>query len=131
MANFKGTLAALALAALALGACTSAQVLNIRDAPIGARAQGQDPGPAIELALTRRGWEISERRPGAVDAFINVRSHHAEITVSYDADSFSIDYRDSQGLEYSDGHIHRNYNRWISRLDNNIRTSLGSPAVQH
>jgi hypothetical protein len=131
MLNFKNTLAALALGALALGGCTSARVLNIQDAPIGASAQGQDAGPAIELALTRRGWQVTDRRPGAVDAAIDVRQHHAEITVSYDADSFSIDYRDSRGLEYRNGSIHRNYNRWISRLDNNIRTSLGSPAIDH
>ena len=36
-------------------------------------------------------------------------------------------YRDSQGLEYEDGKIHRNYNRWVNSLRAEILHQLKLP----
>jgi hypothetical protein len=117
---------AVILVAGALAACTTHDVLNIDNAPIGVNGQSQDVGAVIETALRERGWQVAARRPGAVDAFIAVRQHRADITVSYTQTSYSIAYRGSEGLDYRGGKIHRNYNRWIANLNTDIQRTLGS-----
>lgn len=113
-------------AALAAG-CTSVPVAPITDAPIHANARSRDVGQVIESALNMRGWQISARRPGAIDAFLAVRNHRADVTVTYDEDSYSIEYRDSEGLDYRNGNIHRNYNRWVAYLNQDIQNLMASP----
>lgn len=114
-----------AVLALALAGCaTNAPVLNINNAPINAAVQQQDIGQVIERGLRTRGWQVAARRPGAIDAYVIIRQHRADITVSYDADSYSIAYRDSQGLEYRNGRIHRNYNRWVGNLNTDIQRAM-------
>jgi hypothetical protein len=78
-------------------------LLNITDSPIGLSVQQQNVAAIIENALEVRGWQVVARRPGAFDASILVRTHRAGITISYDADSYSIVYRDSENLNYGMG----------------------------
>lgn len=111
----------------ALGACTTVPIEPITDVPIHTNARSRDVGQVIESALNMRGWQISARRPDAIDAFLAVRNHRADITVSYDADSYSIVYRDSEGLDYRNGKIHRNYNRWVAYLNQDIQNLMASP----
>jgi hypothetical protein len=125
----KRFLAVLVVAAGLLGACNTARVLTVRDAPIGLAAQGRDVPAIIEHALVERGWQVAARRPGSIDAFIMVREHRADITVSYDADSYSIAYRDSENLNHSGNNIHRNYNRWVANLNTDIQRGLAAASV--
>lgn len=55
-----------------------------------------------------------------------VRDHRADITIAYDADSYSIRYRDSQNMDYNNGKIHRNYNRWVANLNYDIQRALAA-----
>lgn len=118
-------LIAAAVLTLALAGCaTQAPVLNITDAPINTNIQQQDVGQVIERGLRTRGWQVAARRPDAIDAYVIIRQHRADITVSYDQDSYSIAYRDSEGLEYRNGRIHRNYNRWVANLNTDIQRAM-------
>ena len=66
--------------------------------------------------------------PSQIQASINVRQRHlARISVDYSPFGFLIRYRDSQGLEYEDGKIHRNYNRWVNSLRAEILHQLKLP----
>lgn len=121
----KKLLCALMFAGAIVG-CSTAEVLSIHDAPINANLQARDAGPVIEQALTVRGWQVAARRPGAIDAYIVVRQHRADIAITYNADSYSIAYRDSQGLNYRNGMIHRNYNRWIANLNADIQATMAA-----
>jgi hypothetical protein len=112
--------------AIGLAACTTASILNINDAPIGVSAQNKDISAVINGALSGRGWQVAERRPGAIDAFIVVREHRAEITISYDQDSYSIAYRGSENLNQRGRSIHRNYNRWVANLNTDIQRALAA-----
>lgn len=114
-------LLALVVGATLVGACATLHpVLAVNDAQF-ASLNGRDPAVVIEDALRSRGWQIDARRPGAIDATIVARIHRASITVSYDADSYSIAYRSSENLDYENGKIHRNYNRWIANLHRDIQ----------
>ena len=50
--------------------------------------------------------------------------YHAEIDIPYSADHYRIQYRDSSGLDYKDGKIHKNYIRWVRLLDRDIVRDL-------
>jgi len=71
-----------------------------------------------------RRWRMQELAAGHLEAVIEVRSHQATVDIIFDTKTYSITYRDSVNLKYSDGQIHRNYNKWIQNLDLSIQKSL-------
>jgi hypothetical protein len=46
--------------------------------------------------------------------------------IKYNTKSYSIEYKDSQGLKYDGTNIHKNYNSWVMNLDNRIRAQLST-----
>ena len=116
----------IALALLTTVSCTSKRMLT-PDRTLHAsihsdRAQMQQ---AIVKALVGRGWTVQEITPRRVQAQITVREqYHAEIDIPYSADHYRIQYRDSRGLDYKDGKIHKNYIRWVRLLDKGILREL-------
>jgi hypothetical protein len=121
-----GLALALALSAVPLAGCSTHHVLNINDAPIGINAQSRDVGQIIESALVQRGWQVESRQPGQILAFIVIREHRAGITITYDRDSYSIAYRNSENLNARGDNIHRNYNRWIANLNTDIQRAMSA-----
>lgn len=115
------------IAALLLGvaACTSKPVMNVenRTPPAAVRSE-DDMRRAILAALQSRQWTVERADRGNIMALIQRRSHQAEISIPYSATSYSIRYRDSQNLDYKNGKIHRNYNKWIHNLDRSIQQEL-------
>ena len=86
------------------------------------RAQMQQ---AIVKSLVGRGWTVQKITPQLVQAQITVREqYHAEIDIPYSADHYRIQYRNSSGLDYKDGKIHKNYIRWVRLLDKGILREL-------
>ena len=113
-----------AFALLALTACmTDKPPLAFTNQPIDVAKSQTDIETAIVRSLEDRGWMVTEKTPGRVVAKIDVRARHsATIAISYTATTYSIAYVDSSGLDYDakKGTIHRNYNRWIANLNNDI-----------
>ena len=86
------------------------------------RAQMQQ---AIVKSLVGRGWTVQKITPDLVQAQITVREqYHAEIDIPYSASHYQIIYRNSSGLDYKDGKIHKNYIRWVRLLDKGILREL-------
>jgi hypothetical protein len=129
--NMIHRVAALLTLALLLGGCTSKPVYNVKETlPAGTGYTEDRINSAIVSSLNERKWVIQSARPGMIKAAITVRGrHHAEIDIPYNATSFQINYRSSTGLNYKDGEIHRNYNRWIDRLRSDIFRKLGVVAT--
>jgi hypothetical protein len=67
-------------------------------------------------------------RPGQIVGTLNVRSHTAVVDIPYSTKSYSITYSSSQNLKYDEaaGTIHSNYNGWIQRLENTIRSRISA-----
>ncbi|WP_207390734.1 hypothetical protein [Phytopseudomonas dryadis] len=123
-------LALLALLVLGIAACTAKPVMNIENSAPPAALKGEDDmRRAILAALQRRQWTVQRADPGQIMASISRRSHQAEISIPYTASSYSIRYRDSHNLDYRNGKIHRNYNKWIHNLDRGIQQELSSPSL--
>lgn len=123
----KKLLTALVLgAAMFASACsTTTGMYRVVYRPIvGAAANGHFSEIA-ERALEGRGWQVTGRREGAIDASLNVNAQtRADITIVYTAATYTFEYRGSEGLNYSRGRIHRHYNNWINNLDRDIQAAM-------
>ena len=114
-----------------LAACTSHPIMNVYDRPIPDRLDGQPQttqtvSNAIQAGCVDKGWVCREVKPGVVDASIAVRKHRATAVINYNAERYSIAYKNSTLLDYnaSRNTIHRNYNRWVNNLDHAIAKNL-------
>ena len=112
-----------------LGACSSAPIYNITDAPVvtaSAAVSVESVKGAILRAGNRLGWQMSESSPGVINAHIELRGHTADTDVRYSAKTYSIIYRGSNNLDVSGDNIHKNYNGWVENLNRQIRSELAS-----
>jgi len=115
--------------AILLLACTGNPIRNVEDAPVNASNANydlSDVSKAIKSAGTALGWQMKEQTPGHIVGTLHVRSHMAQVDITYTLDEYSITYKDSQNLKYDAGAgtIHRNYNGWIQNLTNGINAQL-------
>ena len=116
---------------VAISSCTSQPVMNVKNMPLPRLADGSaltrdQVRKAIIAGCRRRRWVAQPKEDGLITASILVRANRAEVDIRYDETTFSILYKDSDNLDYFDGHIHRNYNRWISYLYEAILAELYS-----
>lgn len=114
-----------------LTSCARTQpIYNVEEQAIVASVSSEQVEESIIAALTHKGWKIIEQSPGKINAFIDVRGkHNAEIQIAYTTSNFSINYVNSGNLKYGTNRkkqtvIHRNYNKWITLLNNEIRMNL-------
>ncbi|MDD0973659.1 hypothetical protein [Pseudomonas fontis] len=119
-------IAALLGLALILGGCTSKPVYNAReDFSKELGFTNDQMSRAIVTALHDRQWVVQSVKPGMVKAAITIRGkHHAEVNIPYTPTSFEVVYRSSWGLDYKNGNIHGNYNRWVNNLRDNVLKQL-------
>lgn len=111
--------------------CTSQPVTNLKNEPLPTLADGstytkEQVRKAIINACSRRGWVAQLKEEGLIEASIIVRVNRAKIEIRYDETKISILYKDSYHLDYANGNIHRNYNRWITFLYRTILSELRS-----
>ena len=116
----------IALALLTTVSCSSKRMLTpdrtLHPSIHADRAQMQQ---AIVKSLVGRGWTVQKITPELVQAQITVREQfHAEIDIPYSATHYQIIYRNSSGLDYKDGKIHKNYILWVRLLDRDIVRDL-------
>jgi hypothetical protein len=115
------------LIALALAGCRTMPVYNVSVAPVVA-ASGQldaaEVRSAIIQALNDKGWIVKENAPGRILAEVLVRTHRADVAIDYSATQYSISYQNSDNLLYDGSNIHRNYNKWIMLLQEQINRRL-------
>lgn len=84
----------------------------------------------IAGSVRQRIWTLTPVKPGQITAMLNVRDKHtAVVDITYTAKTFSIKYRDSNNLLYEKDdngveQIHRNYNRWVQGLRQNITQEI-------
>jgi hypothetical protein len=109
-----------------LSGCVTQPLLNLNSENIPVALNGKQPSydevqTAIIKACEDRSWTPTLKGKGLIDASLRVRRHYAEVTIKFDTNTYSINYVSSQNLDYADGEIHRNYNKWIIMLSNSIR----------
>ncbi|GIU07628.1 MULTISPECIES: hypothetical protein [unclassified Shewanella] len=115
----------LLLSALSLSACTSVKLTNLTQEPIPTNSS-QSIETAIINGCKAKGWTPVKGENNIIDAYITVRSHKAHVRISYNEHFYNIDYVDSTNLNYNNGEIHRNYNKWVHKLSSSIRQQLNN-----
>ncbi len=120
------------LALLTAAGCTSKPILNTQHELAATPQVSEEKVKTVIIdALQKRNWTVQRLSPQLVQAEINVRNQfYAAIDIRYTRNSYAITYRDSRALNYKDGQIHRNYNRWVSMLDRDIMAALRSAGMQ-
>ncbi|WP_338526672.1 hypothetical protein NUH87_15095 [Pseudomonas batumici] len=118
--------ALVALTLLMAAGCTSKPIVTpTRTLAPQVQASQEEVKQAIITALAKREWSVQRVNPTQVQAEITVREKlHVEIDINYSANGYTIAYRDSRGMDYRDGKIHRNYIRWVTFLDQDILAEL-------
>ncbi|MEX0759016.1 MAG: hypothetical protein WD100_05505 [Tistlia sp.] len=122
-------------AAFALAGCrATVPVKNVDGAvygPITASPGTQltldDYERAIIRAGSERNWIFERAGPGHLVGTNNVRGKHtAVVDVTFDTESFSIDYKDSSNLKWDSSKrtIHPNYNAWVDLLKADIQAEI-------
>jgi hypothetical protein len=118
-------LALLAMSVVFVTACRTAPISNPAVTLPTAQTSEDDVANAIKLAGARYGWEMVDEGPGVMKGTLRLRKHVAVVRIEYDADSYAIQYEDSEKLLYGNDRIHRNYNRWVRNLSEEIKANLG------
>jgi predicted small lipoprotein YifL len=114
------------LALLSTVACTSKPLYTpSRVIPASIHADQEQVKQSILKNLVARKWTVQRISPNLIQAEITVReTFHVEIDIDYSATDYKIVYRDSRGMDYKDGKIHKNYIRWVRLLDKGILRDL-------
>lgn len=109
--------------------CRTTPVFNVENANINA-VSGKEPTleDVTRAIVSASGnsnppWNMQVVKPGHIVATLHTRSHMAQVDIQYTTKGYSITRKDSVDLKYDPekGTIHPSYNKWIQRLDSNIR----------
>jgi hypothetical protein len=125
------------LTLLFLSACSTQQPIhNISTSPIPLRTNGsmltvEEVKKAIFAAANFKGWTPTSIDDDTVGAEITVRNRHsATVDINYSDRNYNITLKSSVGLDERTGMIHRNYNKWVMLLDQQIQTELLEEATK-
>ena len=112
----------LLLAGLALASCRGTPVYNVTSATMASPpgATQEQVAIAIKRAGLSKGWQMIDKGPSEIEGRLNLRSHLAVVSITFDTKQFSITYKDSNNLKYDGSTIHRNYNGWVQNLEQAI-----------
>ena len=114
------------------GCRAGGQVYEVKDAPIqtatGKELSLEQVQKAIIDAGIKQTWIMTPVKPGEMLGEYNVQSHQIHVTIPYTTKNYSILYKDSSNLRYDPVKrtIHVNYQKWIERLDNEIKARLSA-----
>jgi PBP1b-binding outer membrane lipoprotein LpoB len=108
-------------------------VYNVKNHPLNGTAQKLSLKQIANVIFTsgmRRNWVMEEIDPGVIRATLRVRSHTAVIDIKYRKSDYSIEYVSSVDLKYNGTLIHRNYNRWLTNLVNDINREFNAVGIR-
>lgn len=75
-------------------------------------------------------WAVENLQDGLVTAGLSVRSHYLQIGVHYDTSAVWVEILGSRNLKQTETHIHRKAYLWIARVEDRIRSELGTYAAR-
>ncbi|WP_286272194.1 hypothetical protein [Thalassotalea hakodatensis] len=106
------------LVTLTLVGCKTSQAIYNTKASVPVNINNETMKKSIIDALLYKRWRVLKTNDNNIIAGIDVRDHYAEIKITYNNSDYSIDYQNSDNLDYSSSKnkIHRNYNKWIKLL---------------
>lgn len=120
-------LAAVAFAGALAGCASTAPVQQV-NATVAGSHTAEQVRTAILKAGVQRKWVMTDAGAGVIKGRLQARDHVAEVRIPYSANRYSIIYDNSLNLKAADGKIHKNYNRWVNNLNQDIQINLSAGA---
>lgn len=111
---------------LTLSGCSRTEPVRNINQTVSTRYSNEQIEKAILQAGLTRQWVMHVVQPGVITGHLDQRSHKVDIRITWHAGEYSINYVGSDNLLAEKGHIHRNYNRWVNRLDQDIKFCLAT-----
>ena len=79
----------------------------------------------IKSSCIKRGWSVKEKDSNTIIAnYVKNSFYSATIQIDHSNKQYTIKYLKSKNLLNDDGTIHRNYNKWVILLNQDIRNNL-------
>jgi hypothetical protein len=112
----------------ALVGCRTAPVYNVEEASVISSTNKSLSMNDVKNAIIRggasRGWSMKDAGKGHIVGTLHLRKHMAMVDIKYNTKSYSITYKDSEGLNYDGANVHQNYNGWVQNLETSINTQM-------
>lgn len=123
----RGIILGLLVTALFVVGCSSNPkiVTTTGEAPAGLSTA--DVKAAVLEGCNGRGWACKDLGNNTIEGSIWVRGKHfVKVNISVSQGSFSIDYADSENLQYDaeENTIHKGYQSWVTNLSGDIMNAL-------
>ena len=114
------------LTVLILSACSSNSVYNVGLKELAVKTDNQVVYQAIIDSGKFLGWNMRQASNDTIIGKLVVRDHVAKISIYFDENSYSIKLLEAENLDYNSAKntIHKNYNGWITNLENQIDAKL-------
>lgn len=115
---------------LAFFGCGTPPVYNVNNnavvVPTDKTATMTDVEKAIMRAGGGLGWIMKKEKEGLIKGTLVLRTHTAVVAITYNTETYSINYESSVNLNYdpTNNTIHSNYNGWIQNLNKAILVQL-------
>lgn len=123
-----GRLISVALLAIAVGGCQNVEpIYTVQNHPVATSAPGMTAdqiSQAIAQAAQASGWTLERLGPNQIKATQAWQDHAAIVSITNDAQAYSIRNDGSIRLREHDGLIHRQYNRRVQALETAIDKQL-------
>lgn len=125
--NYVKTLVVLLVLSVFLVGCNRLQpIYEVNGEPISSMGvEEKSVAGAIMRAAAQRGWDVEDLGTGRFRVTHDARGKHKAVAViAWSASQYSINYEESENLMADGEMIHRNYNRWIRNLNQEIKKEL-------
>lgn len=115
---------------LAFFGCGTPPIYNVNNnavvVPTDKTATMTDVEKAIMRAGGGLGWIMKKEKDGLIKGTLVLRTHTAVVAITYNTQTYSINYESSVNLNYDPANntIHSNYNGWIQNLNKAILVQL-------
>lgn len=121
--RLKGLLVGI-IALIFIAGCSGNRAARDITSDINGSFTSQQIEKAIIDSGKARGWAMKKMRDGLITGKIVTRGYSTEIRIPYTSSQYSIEYVGSQNLTPDTEKVPNNYNRWATKLDQDIKTKL-------
>lgn len=120
-----------------LSACVREQpVHNVSETPFPFLVSQTLTQDEVAAAISKAGlgrnesWKFKRESQDLITAELFIRKHYAKVRIPFSTSRFSIIYDDSRVLRYDGQNIHRNYNKWVKLLEDDIVREASRAAAE-
>ena len=78
----------------------------------------------LDIQNRNKYWTMQVAKPGHIVASFKYEELRATVDITFNTKEYNIIYKNSENLDYDGQRINARYNRWVLKLERNIRSAL-------